>query len=173
MPSSYQSFSHCLSIIFALYSLAYIIWTAFSLPTVFYLNPLLAVAGFSAIAFGACIFAWSFKVFPPGSVLGSTANTILWFVGKKKAASAWSGLVKTGPYAHVRHPICSRALFIALGLGMLFGFLLLAAAFAVLWFNIVIHFEEKELAKKYGSEYERYKKNVPKLVPWRLSNRHS
>lgn len=157
-----------LSIIFTLYSLAYVIWTFFGLSTAFYLNPFLAVAGFSTLAFGAHIFAWAFKVFPPKSVLGSTANTILWFVGKRKAVSVEHGLVKTGPYARVRHPIYSGALFIALGLGILFGFPLLVAAFTVLWFNIVIHFEEKELVKKYGSEYEKYKRKVPKLVLRRL-----
>jgi len=132
-----------LCIISTLYFLAYVAWVFLGLPTDLYLNLWLAVSGFLILAFGAFVFAWAFKVFPPRSVIRSTAHTILWFTGRRRIAPVKCGpLVTSGPYAYVRHPIYCGALFIALGLGLLFGFPLIVAGFVAFWFNIVIHFVE-------------------------------
>ena len=77
-------------------------------------------------------------------------------------------MVTSSPYAYVRHPIYLGAWLIALGLGLLFGFPLIASVFLLLWLNLVIHFEEKELLEVYGREYKEYRRRVPRFIPWRV-----
>mgnify|MGYP003328182269 FL=1 len=35
----------------------------------------------------------------------------------------------------------------------------------ILYTNIGVYYEEKQLSKKFGSPYDEYKKQVPKLIP--------
>ncbi len=42
-------------------------------------------------------------------------------------------------------------------------------AFAILSGAIMIRMEDKELAKRFGEEYEQYRKNVPAVLPWKSS----
>lgn len=157
------------SLILTTYLLAYIAWITLGLPMDLYLNPWLATFGILIFTLGATIFMWVSKVFPLRSILRSTAYTILWFMNQRKVTPAKRGpLVTYGPYAYTRHPIYLGVWLISLGLGLLFGFPLIASILLLFWLNLVIHFEEKELCEAYGREYEEYKRRVPRFIPWRV-----
>ena len=79
------------------------------------------------------------------------------------------GLIATGPYAVVRHPIYLANLLSALGLALVFR-----AGGAVCYWPVVaallstgILVEEKGLRMEYGEEYAAYMKQVPyRLIPY-------
>lgn len=79
-------------------------------------------------------------------------------------------LATTGVYSYVRHP--QYAGFILVMLGFLFQWptLLTLAMFPVLVFMYVrlAHSEEQQALAEFGTEYERYRRDVPGFVP-RLS----
>lgn len=80
-------------------------------------------------------------------------------------------LVTTGPYRYCRNPIQLGAFFYLLGLGSLFSSLLtgIVAAFAGLAVGLMYlrSVEERELAVRYGNEYQEYKKHTSMLIPSR------
>jgi protein-S-isoprenylcysteine O-methyltransferase Ste14 len=75
-----------------------------------------------------------------------------------------------GLYAHVRHPRYAGMFCAVLGAAFLAGtpllwiVLLLWCPFAL----IVIRLEEKELAVRFGTGYESYRKRVPAFLPFRF-----
>lgn len=77
-------------------------------------------------------------------------------------------LVTEGVYRHVRHPLylgeISRNFGFCLILSSLYGFLLMAVGNLVLLFRIEI--EERMLVQEFGREYEEYRKNTKKLIPY-------
>jgi protein-S-isoprenylcysteine O-methyltransferase Ste14 len=72
-------------------------------------------------------------------------------------------LVKDGLYKHVRHEIF-RAFLVQLFLSSLIGFVFSIIAICLLLIRIQI--EESMLIEKFGDEYEEYKKNTKKLIPF-------
>lgn len=78
-------------------------------------------------------------------------------------------LVKTGPYAYVRHPSILAKLIGVIGLGFAFqslSFLLIVIPILLagsLYNNKI--FQEKPLEKQFGEEYLEYKRNTPMLIP--------
>lgn len=77
-------------------------------------------------------------------------------------------LVVRGPYRHVRNPMISGVGFVLLGeaatfesLGIVVWFLTFAAANAI-WMPLV---EEPGLRRRFGADYERYARNVPRWLP--------
>ena len=83
-------------------------------------------------------------------------------------------LVVGGIYRHVRNPMYVAVLSIILGQALLFsswavfGYGIVAAAAMV---SFVRLYEEPTLARRYGAEYEAYRRAVPgwlpRLTPWR------
>lgn len=83
-------------------------------------------------------------------------------------------LVVGGIYRHVRNPMYVAVLSIILGQALLFsswavfGYGIVAAAAMV---SFVRLYEEPTLARRYGEEYEAYRRAVPgwlpRLTPWR------
>jgi protein-S-isoprenylcysteine O-methyltransferase Ste14 len=77
-------------------------------------------------------------------------------------------LVVRGPYRYVRNPMITGVLLVLLGEAALFGSLLIlvwaVAFFAIntVWFRLV---EEPGLVKRFGDEYEQYRRHVPRWVP--------
>jgi protein-S-isoprenylcysteine O-methyltransferase Ste14 len=77
-------------------------------------------------------------------------------------------LVVRGPYRHVRNPMITGVLCILLGEAAI-----TASGSLLLWFAIFLTFqatairfwEEPHLAKRYGSEYVDYRRNVPRWIP--------
>jgi len=91
-------------------------------------------------------------------------------VGKGTLAP-WSPsrhLVIVGMYGYVRNPMILGVLTVLIGESVAilsYRILIWAACFFVIntiWFLV---FEEPNLEKKFGDEYRKYKKNVPRWVP--------
>lgn len=77
-------------------------------------------------------------------------------------------LVRSGPYAIVRHPIYASLLLMALVTGLLltpWPWLLAAIAIHIAGTEIRVHTEEKLLASRFGEEFAKYKRSVPAYVP--------
>ncbi len=77
-------------------------------------------------------------------------------------------LVLSGPYRHVRNPMISGMILILLGETLWFASPALAAwtAFAVVLNAVYIPLvEEKSLVRRFGQEYEEYRRSVPRWVP--------
>jgi protein-S-isoprenylcysteine O-methyltransferase Ste14 len=80
-------------------------------------------------------------------------------------------LVVRGPYRHVRHPMIGGVATILLGEAVLLGSTAVAGwLVAVVVVNAVYLplVEERGLVRRFGSDYEVYRANVPRFVP-RLS----
>ena len=77
-------------------------------------------------------------------------------------------LVRDGLYTHIRHPIYFGEILRNLGFVIIFssvyGLLIIFLALTLLYFRIEI--EEKILAAKFGNEFEDYKKNTKRIVPY-------
>ena len=79
-----------------------------------------------------------------------------------------SNLIISGPYRYVRNPMLLGVFFL-----LLFESILFTAAPLFFWFivffvaNIIYfkYYEEKELIKRFGTEYEDYKNKVSMLIP--------
>jgi protein-S-isoprenylcysteine O-methyltransferase Ste14 len=81
-----------------------------------------------------------------------------------------SYLVISGPFAHVRNPLYIGNILMYVGLGImsfsLFPYLQIVALFFFLFqYYLIVGEEEEFLAKKYGPDYEEFKKNVPAFLP--------
>jgi protein-S-isoprenylcysteine O-methyltransferase Ste14 len=79
-------------------------------------------------------------------------------------------LVTTGIRARTRHPVylghLCEMLAWSLGSGLLVNFGL--TAFAVLTGAMMIRMEDRELERRFGDEYRRYRRQVPSVLPaWR------
>lgn len=83
-------------------------------------------------------------------------------------------LIRSGPYAHVRHPIYSGLLLaflgIAVGRGDVAG--LLGSALMGYAFVRKMRIEEEWLQQTFGQAYTRYRAEVPSLLPRPLKLRH-
>ena len=77
-------------------------------------------------------------------------------------------LVATGPYRHVRNPMLLGLFLTLLGETVWFRswamwiYTLLIATVAHLW---VVKREERDLAKRFGSRYDTYRRRVPRWIP--------
>ncbi|MFQ6678119.1 MAG: methyltransferase family protein [Fidelibacterota bacterium] len=83
-------------------------------------------------------------------------------------------LCSSGPFARVRNPLYIGNLLIFTGVTLVAGapniWLMLAVvwAFLIIQYALIVDLEEETLAGLFGSDYDLYKENVPKLIP-RLS----
>lgn len=80
-------------------------------------------------------------------------------------------LLKEGPYAIIRHPRYVEVLVGMLGYALISNYLaayvVVAASVPVVWLIVVL--EERELAERFGEEYQQYRERVPMFVPrWRF-----
>lgn len=77
-------------------------------------------------------------------------------------------LIRSGPYAHVRHPIYLGMLLFLLGLAVALGhWLQLAVAVPVFLVGTKIRtrIEDGLLERQFGSEFEDYARSTPALIP--------
>ncbi len=95
---------------------------------------------------------------------------------RRHIGTNWSGtvtvkedhaLVRTGPYALVRHPIYTGLLLAILGSGVARGELRGVWAFALctISFAVKLRLEERWMRQAFGEEYARYSAEVPALIP--------
>ena len=77
-------------------------------------------------------------------------------------------LVRTGPYAIVRHPIYSGFIFALAGTVLGFGEIRALLGFVVAIVGIVLksRLEEEFMSEQFGEEYSRYRQNVKSLIPF-------
>ncbi|MGA2739832.1 MAG: isoprenylcysteine carboxylmethyltransferase family protein [Bryobacteraceae bacterium] len=78
-------------------------------------------------------------------------------------------LIRTGPYAVVRHPVYASLFLMMLATGLLFArwpVLLLSVALYIAGTEIRIHAEEGLLRARFGAEFEEYRKSVPAYLPF-------
>lgn len=80
-----------------------------------------------------------------------------------------SGLITTGMYRIVRHPIYSGTLLLFFGL-ILFNFSALSLLYfpvSILLYWLMTYFEEKDLIRMFGEEYDLYKQKVKsRIIPF-------
>lgn len=77
-------------------------------------------------------------------------------------------LIRTGPYAVVRHPVYASLFAMMLATGLLFAqwpLLLLSIALYVAGTEIRIRAEEGLLRARFGEEFEEYRRRVPAYLP--------
>jgi len=78
-------------------------------------------------------------------------------------------LIRTGPYAVVRHPVYASLLLMLLATGLLFArwqMLLLGVVLYVVGTEIRIYAEERLLRGRFGAEFEEYRRHVPAYLPF-------
>lgn len=78
-------------------------------------------------------------------------------------------LIRTGPYAIVRHPVYASLFLMMLATGLLFArwpLLLLSIVLYVAGTEIRIHAEEGLLRQRFGEEFEEYRRQVPAYLPF-------
>lgn len=76
-------------------------------------------------------------------------------------------LVTSGIYSKMRHPVYLGRMFMNLGFLIIFPIipmLVVAIMFVIVWYLMAL-FEEIQLAKRFGKNYKKYKKNVPMFIP--------
>jgi protein-S-isoprenylcysteine O-methyltransferase Ste14 len=81
-------------------------------------------------------------------------------------------LIRTGPYRYLRHPLTLCVMMEVIGFTLIPNsyFSLIAALIIFCPFVIYrMYLEEKALIEKFGQEYLDYKKEVPTLLPLRIS----
>ncbi len=132
--------------------------------------PLFGFSGFRVI--GALMIAAGVAV-----VLDSFARFALQGLGTPAPILPTRHLVVSGLYQYVRNPMYVGVLSIILGQSLLFGDGRLFAYGVLLWLGVhvfVVGYEEPTLRRSFGSEYEAFRRNVPRwiprLSPWRGGN---
>lgn len=77
-------------------------------------------------------------------------------------------LVRSGPYAHVRHPGYSGLLLAHLGIGMCFSNWFSIALSSIPYFIAAgyrMHIEEQVLVNEFGNDYLDYARQTKRLIP--------
>ena len=94
----------------------------------------------------------------------------------------WSGnvtvkegheLIRTGPYRYVRHPIYTGILTGVLGTAICAGTLRAALGLAMIAaaFIVKLRAEERFMRETFPGQYEKYREEVPALIPFTKSRR--
>jgi len=81
-------------------------------------------------------------------------------------------LVIRGPYRHVRNPMIASVFFMLLGEAALFGSWVILGWFCVFLAANLVYIpavEEPRLARRFGEDYLRYRRNVPRWIPRRTA----
>jgi len=117
-------------------------------------DSLVAVAGSVLALTGGLLTAWA------RHTLGRLFSVHL-------GVQAEHRLIRSGPYAIVRHPMYLGITDYIFGSALVWndaGLLALAAAFIV-FFTVQLRFEEAILARHFGAEYAEYRRQTPALLP--------
>jgi protein-S-isoprenylcysteine O-methyltransferase Ste14 len=78
-------------------------------------------------------------------------------------------LIQTGPYRYIRHPSYLGILIMTLGLGIALAnwiSLILCIVLPTIGLMQRIKFEEKELEQHFGNQYQDYRKNTWRVIPY-------
>jgi protein-S-isoprenylcysteine O-methyltransferase Ste14 len=153
-----------------------------------FMLPLTAAGVVPAVLLGRTGWAQAFAAVPParavaGALLAAAGLAMLvWTVTLfirvgRGTLAPWDPtrkLVVRGPYAHVRNPMITGVLAILIGEATAFGTRQLwtwAALFVAINHVYFLLSEEPGLARRFGAEFDEYKRHVPRWIP-RLSAWH-
>ena len=145
--------------VFAFVSLVAVIWYQISIPTVHFYKPL-----FLVVAAGYLVTITGF-----GIMLTCIRKYFMSLSGLRSLfqETIYTELIISGIHRHVRHPLYLGTFLFIWGLNILFPYLSLVVANAVItiYTLIAIKFEEDKLVAEFGEQYIQYKRSVPKLIP--------
>ena len=119
-------------------------------------NTIIIIAGVLIITTGLALFFMTVFLF---KLIGK--GTLAPWSPKQK-------LVIAGPYRFCRNPMITGVLFILIGESLILhstSILIWAGIFFVINTIYFILKEEPDLQKKFGEEYQEYKKHVPRWIP--------
>jgi protein-S-isoprenylcysteine O-methyltransferase Ste14 len=137
-----------------------------------------AMGVFRLLAFGP--LGWTFlppsAIWIPVGLLVTVAGLGMAVWARVHLGASWSGrvgirsdqkLVRSGPYALVRHPIYTGVVTAFLGTAICGGQVqgLLAAGMMLVSYVVKIRIEERLLVEHFGDEYRVYQREVKALVP--------
>ena len=105
-----------------------------------------------------------------GTIIATKTNknySMKRFLGFETRVKDNHQLVTTGLYAKIRHPLYAGLVLIFLGYFLFAGTVSAAVHFGcfVLYLPIGIYFEEKNLVIQFGETYQKYKAEVPAIIP--------
>ncbi|MFM8788726.1 MAG: methyltransferase family protein [Chthoniobacterales bacterium] len=128
-------------------------------------NPLCTAVGVICLA-GAAVFRLQIERFFPWQ-----AQTGLPEIDPEHRAQK---LVTEGPYAHTRNPRYVQIFLALIGWAFLANY---AAGylFALMWAPlaaVIVYFEERELSRRFGPEYESYRERVARFWPHAAATNH-
>ena len=138
--------------------------------------PLIVARHPSAPIFSMRILPWSLSTYWIGvAVICLGLAFAIW--ARRYLGTNWSGtvtvkenheLIRTGPYALVRHPIYTGILTAILGTAISRGELrgVWGLAICTTGFVLKLRREERWMCETFGEQYERYRASVPMLVPF-------
>ena len=89
-------------------------------------------------------------------------------LGTPAPIAAPQRLVVTGIYRHTRNPMYVAVFFLTLGQALLFGsipMLEYTLAITTGFIAFVLLYEEPTLRRKFGADYEQYRRHVPRWIP--------
>jgi protein-S-isoprenylcysteine O-methyltransferase Ste14 len=119
-------------------------------------DPWLEGVGFAVFLLGLAFAVWA-RVYIAGN----------WGMPMTKRAEP--ELVRTGPYARVRHPIYSGIILAFIGTAIALGaYWFIAAGVLAAYFIYSALTEERYLAKQFPDAYPEYKRSTKMLVPYIL-----
>ena len=79
-------------------------------------------------------------------------------------------VVSSGPYKYTRNPMIFGYVLILIGLGFLINSFFMTVGFALIILILLVLavklWEERNLEKRFGSQYLEYKKNVSFIIPF-------
>jgi len=91
---------------------------------------------------------------------------IFWFHHVTKAG--FKGVVSSGPFKHVRHPLMSASIILFFGIAIFFNSSsgLIIAIFSLVIMMFGARKEEKDLIRRFGAQYKKYQMKVKyKIIP--------
>jgi len=112
--------------------------------------------GFIVLIFGELVRLWGV------SIAGSETRVT--------DSVSSSQLITTGPFAYIRNPLYFGNMCIYTGIAIMSwaGYPLLpiiTLSYFIFQYSLIVSLEEEYLIKKYGIEYQKYQKEVPKFFP--------
>lgn len=158
---------HALAILLLPFMVTVIVPFVFmNVPFIFAVHPLSKLTGFLCLLMGFTGFISTVFLF----------NTI-----GKGTLAPWQPtqkMVIVGLYKYCRNPMIISVLFILIGESLVLNSIKIAVwaiAFLIINTTYFILKEEPDLHKRFGNDYDKYKKNVPRwlprLTPYKLDNK--